>query len=429
MIRAIAPVATLLLGVAILLTGQGLQGVLLPVRATLEQFSTIAVGFIGATYFLGFTFGCWKGPGLIQRAGHVRVFAAMTALASASPLLHGLWVNLWTWGVLRLITGFCFAVLYVVIESWLNERSTNENRGRIFSAYILINMTVLAVGQQMLLLQDPKQLDLFAIASVLVSLAAVPVLMSRRAAPRQVEDTQVDFRALYRTSPAGVLGSLASGLANGSFWALAAVFTAAYSSDLSLTAWFMTAAVLGGAAGQFPLGWLSDRVDRRHVLVGISGASFAVALAMWLLASHLPFSGILALGFLWGGVAFPVYSISTAHANDRADPERYVMVSSGLLLAYGIGAITGPFIASSVMTWLGAGALFLYTSVIHAALSLYVLMRSLRRRPDAPQQHTEFNDALTAVITASVVYEREEAHSGDPEWQAASRRTEEDFDS
>jgi MFS family permease len=166
MIRALASVAALLLGVAILLTGQGLQGVLLPVRASLESFSTVAIGVIGATYFLGFTAGCWMGPDLIRRAGHVRVFAAMTALASAAPLLHGLWINLWSWGLLRVISGFCFAVLYVVIESWLNERATNENRGQIFSAYILINMTVLAVGQQILLLDDPQELNLFALAKI-----------------------------------------------------------------------------------------------------------------------------------------------------------------------------------------------------------------------------------------------------------------------
>ena len=154
MIQIITPIATLLLGIAILLTGQGLQSVLLPVRANLEGFSTLSVGFIGAAYFLGFTLGCWKGTALIRNVGHVRVFAAMTALASASPLLQGLWVNIWSWGALRILTGYCFAVLFVVIESWLNERSTANNRGTVFSAYVFINMTVLALGQQLLLLQD-----------------------------------------------------------------------------------------------------------------------------------------------------------------------------------------------------------------------------------------------------------------------------------
>jgi MFS family permease len=409
MIRALTSVAALLLGVAILLTGQGLQGVLLPVRASMENFSTVAIGFIGATYFLGFTAGCWVGPELIRRAGHVRVFAAMTALASASPLLHGFWVNLWSWGVLRVVSGFCFAVLYVVIESWLNERSTNDNRGQVFSAYILINMTVLAVGQQMLLLRDPQELDLFAMISVLVSLAAVPVLMSRAESPRTMEeDHVVDFRGLYRTSPAGMLGSLASGLANGSFWAMAPVFATALSGELWLSAWFMTVGVLGGAAGQFPLGWLSDRVDRRYVLVSISLLSMLFGLAIFGLSSALSNPLILTLGFFWGVFAFPVYSISAAHANDRADPETYVMVSSGLLLMYGLGAVVGPFFASAFMTVFSASALFLFTAIIHILLAAYVWLRSLRRGQAPGKDQTEFNDALTAVVTASTVYEEEE---------------------
>lgn len=404
--RAVASVATLLVGVAILLTGQGLQGILLPVRATLEGFSTLGVGFIGATYFLGFTAGCWKGPGLIVRAGHVRVFAAMTALASASPLIHGLWVNLWTWAGLRLITGFCFAVLYVVIESWLNERSSNENRGQVFSAYILINMTVLAVGQQMLLLADPAQLDLFALASVLVSLAAVPVLMSRSEAPRPTEEARVDFRKVMRNSPAGMLGSLASGLANGSFWALAPVFTTAYSAEASLTAWFMTAGVLGGALGQFPLGWLSDHVDRRQVLAGISAAAALTGLAIWLTAGQVGLLAILGLGLLWGALAFPVYSISAAHANDRARPEDYVEVSSGLLLMYGVGAVAGPFLAAAAMQLSRPAGLYLFTALVHTALLLYVWIRRAQR-DGATQRQSEFSDALTSVITASHVFDEE----------------------
>ena len=163
--QALAPVAALLIGVSILLTGQGLQGTLLPVRASLEDFSTLAIAVIGAAYFLGFTLGCLKGGQLVKSVGHVRVFLAMTALASATPLIHGLVLNPLAWGLLRFLTGFCFAVLYVVIESWLNEQSSNENRGIVFSTYVMITMTVLAVGQMMTLLYDPNGLELFVVAS------------------------------------------------------------------------------------------------------------------------------------------------------------------------------------------------------------------------------------------------------------------------
>lgn len=407
MIRAITPVAALLIGAAILLTGQGLQGILLPVRANLEGFSTLAIGFIGAFYFLGFTLGCWKGATLIRRVGHVRVFAAMTAIASASPLIHGLWVNLWSWGVLRFLSGFCFAVLYVVIESWLNEQSSDENRGTVFSAYILINMTVLAVGQQMLLLDDPMTLQLFAVASVLVSLAAVPVALSTSQPPKQLADSRLYFRYAYNISPSGMLGSFSTGLANGAFWALAPVFIAVFATDLSLAAWFMTAGVLGGAAGQFPIGWLSDRIDRRYVLLGISIAGSAVSAIIWTLGTDISQNTILGLGFAWGALSFPVYTISVAHANDRADPEDYVRLSSALLLMYGIGAITGPFIASSVMTVLGATGLYIYIAVVHAVFALYVLAFSLRRKAVAPDETVDFSDSLATALTSSQVYAEE----------------------
>lgn len=404
MLRTLAPVATLLIGIAILLIGQGLQGILIPVRANLESFSTLAVGFVGATYFLGFTFGSWKGARLIARTGHVRVFAAMTALASACPLLLGLWINLWSWGLLRFLSGFCFAVLYVVIESWLNERSTNENRGKVFSVYILINMTMLAAGQQILILADPSYLNLFAIASVLVSLAAVPVALSTSETPREVEDTRLDLRYAFRTSPAGMLGSLSSGLTNGAFWALAPLFIAHYSNEVSMVAWFMTAVVLGGAAGQFPIGHLSDRIDRRRVIAAISVAGAVICMGIVLLVGRASDLVILAMGFIWGTMTYPVYSISVAHANDRADPETYVIISSALLMMYGIGAVSGPFLASAVMTFMGAPGLYVYTGVVHALFAFYVLFVSMRKAAASRKSKAGFDEALASALTTSNVY-------------------------
>jgi len=407
MIRAISSVAALLFGTAILLTGQGLQGTLLPVRATLENFSMLSIGVMGTTYFLGFTYGCWKGSVLIRGVGHARVFAAMTAIASATPLLHGLFVDPWVWSFLRFVSGFCFAVLYIVIESWLNERSTNENRGSIFSAYILINMTVLGVGQQMLLFYDPVHLSLFALTSVLVSLAAVPVALSKSENPPPVEDTRLDFRYLYRISTVGMLGSLGCGLANGSFWALAPAFSVSTSGDISLTANFMTAVVFGGAVSQWPLGWLSDRMDRRIVLGSISMAGVIIGALLWLLAGQLSHIGLIVLAALWGAMAFPVYSIAVAHANDRADAGSFVMVSAGLLLMYGIGAIVGPFLASAMMTFGSPGSLFLFTGIIHVLLAIYVITRRFIRPQPPMAEHRPFSEALASTQTKSQVYEDE----------------------
>jgi MFS family permease len=408
MIRVLSSVAPLLLGVAILLTGQGLQGTLLPVRANLEGFSTLSIGLMGGAYFFGFTLGCLRGSTLLRRVGHIRVFAAMTAAASAVPLLHGLWVETWLWWVLRFVTGYCFAVLYVVSESWLNEQATNETRGMVFSAYTLITLTVLAVGQQMLLLYDPQQMALFAIASAIVSMAAIPVVLSVAPTPHQAEEkVRLDLRRLFRISPAGALGCLASGLANGPFWALAPVFVAGYSSDVSLAAWFMTAAVLGGALGQWPLGFWSDRVDRRWVIAFAALMGLLVGLATWLFFSHMSPVLLMTLGAAWGAVAFPLYAVSVAHSNDHARPGEYVMISSGLLLMYGIGAIAGPFMASLAMQWVGDGGLFLYTAVIHVLLLGYVAFRFVKREPVHEEEHGKFVDALAGTQTASHVYEDE----------------------
>ena len=211
----LAKVAALLFGVAILLTGQGLQGTLVPTRAALEGFSTVTIGVIGAAYFLGFTIGCLRGGTLIRSVGHVRVFAAMTAAASAAPLLLGLWAEPLMWGVLRFLTGFCFAVIYVVIESWLNGSTTNETRGGVFSVYVFITLTVMALGQLMLLLYDPRELELFVVASILVSSALIPVVLSRSDEPQKPQEVHLNLRRLFELSPSGATSCFVAGLTNG----------------------------------------------------------------------------------------------------------------------------------------------------------------------------------------------------------------------
>lgn len=411
----LAPVAALLISVSILLAGQGLQGTLLPVRASLENFPTLAIGIMGAAYFLGFTFGCLRGGELVQRVGHVRVFLAMTALASAAPLLHGLVLDPIAWGLLRALTGFCFAVLYIVIESWLNESSTNENRGTVFSVYVMITLTVLAAGQMMTLLYDPAGLELFLIASVLVSLGAIPVALSLSPSPEQPTTVELDMRRVFQISPTGAIGCLAVGLANGAFWSLAPVFTAGVSTNLSLAAWFMSAAVIGGALSQWPLGYFSDRFGRRKIIIGATLFGIAVAAGIAFSGNNLGFGQVNLLGAAWGTVAFPLYAIAVAHANDHAEPEDYVMVSSGLLLMYGLGAIAGPFLASFSMSYFGAVGLFLFTAVVHGALLAFVVLRMLQRRSKPNDRHIPFSDALATTHTASQVYEEEYQHNVEAE--------------
>ncbi|MEM7277063.1 MAG: MFS transporter [Pseudomonadota bacterium] len=413
MLKALSPVSALLVGVAILLTGQGLQGTLVPVRAGLEAFSTFSIGLIGAAYFLGFTLGCLYSGKLLRRVGHVRVFAAMTATASAVPLLHGLLAEAWVWGALRGITGFCFAVLYVVIESWINERASNENRGVIFSSYVVITLTVMAAGQMMLLLYDPMELAVFAIASVLVSMAALPVALSTASAPPQPLEFKLDLKELFRTSPTGTLGCLCAGLANGAFWSLAPIFTASESSNTDLASWFMTGTVIGGALGQWPLGYLSDKIGRRKVLVFATIAGIVAGVVLTSASSSPDFLKVSLLGACWGAAAFPLYSVSVAHANDYAQADDFVNISSGLLLMYGVGAIVGPPLASALMTNMGGGGLFAFATGTHVALLLYVLLRTTQRDSAPAENQIAFTDALAATYTASSVYEEEVQNEDD----------------
>ena len=403
--HSLAPVAALLISASILLMGQGLQGTLLPVRATLEDFSTITIGLMGAGYFFGFTLGCLQGGKLISSVGHVRVFLAMVALASAAPLLHVLVVQPWAWILLRLVTGFGLAVVYVVIESWLNERATNENRGMIFSAYAMITLSVLAVGQLMMLLYDPSGMQLFAIASVLVSIAAIPIALSTSPMPDTPHTVSIDIPAIFSFAPIGALGCLATGLANGAFWSLAPVFTWGMSQETSHAAWFMTWAVVGGAIAQWPLGIVSDRIGRRPLLVALplTGAVFGIGLVLGADTGSLKVISL--LGAAWGMSAFPLYAISVAYSNDYADPQNYVTVSGSLLLIYGLGATIGPFAASAVITLVGFRGLFAFGAAIHLLLAGYAILRMTRVPLTAPEEAIPFSDALAATQTASSVYE------------------------
>ncbi|KHE93450.1 MAG: MFS transporter [Candidatus Scalindua rubra] len=393
-------VTALLFGVAILLTGQGLQGTLVPTRAALEDFSTVTIGVIGASYFLGFTIGCLRGGELLQAVGHVRVFAAMTAAASATPLVLGLWTDPWLWGALRFLTGFCFAVLYMVIESWLNGCTSNETRGGVFSIYIFIKLTVMVLGQLMMLMYDPRELELFVIASVLVSSALIPVVLLRSEAPEKPQVVHLDLRRLFKISPSGATSCFAAGLTNGSFWTISAIFASQVTGDTDSAAWYMTSGVIGGAICQWPLGILSDRLDRRRVLAITALSAGVVGIVLALGGARMPEFSLMLLGALWGGMAFPLYSVAVALTNDHARHDEYVQVSGGLLLLYGIGAVAGPLLAALMMGVLGSGGLYVFSSAVHLSLFAYIGMRALKPLPIPTEQQSDFGDALTSTQTA-----------------------------
>lgn len=403
--KALAPVAALLLSVALVLMGNGLQGALLPLRAGIDGQTALEIGILGSSYFLGFGAGCYMAAYFIERSGHIRAFAAAVALASTTALLHALVTDPLVWWMLRAMTGFCFAVIYTVIESWLNDKSDDANRGTIFSVYTIINLTVLTIGQFMLVFGDPSEFPLFTIASILVSLSAIPVALSRAEAPAPPQQTRLRLGHLYRLSPAGTVGAFAVGTANGTFWALGPIYAAQSLPGLSGTeavAFFMSAVVLGGALGQWPLGRWSDRLDRRLVIVAAACCAAGAGGALFFLSAALG-PGLIALAALFGFFAFPLYALSVAHTNDVIDRSAYVEAASGLLLLYGIGAVIGPLIAATLAGFTEVRTIFAFTAAVHVALVLFIAYRIARRTPSEEPDQPSFSESLIAAQTVSPI--------------------------
>ena len=387
--RLITPIAALLLSVFILFLGNGLQGTILPIRGGFEYFSSVELGVLGAVYYAGFTIGCLVGPWAVRRAGHIRAFAVFTTIASSSAIMHAMFVDPFPWYFFRGLTGLCFAGIFMVIESWLNENSSNENRGQVLSIYQIVSLGALTGGQLLINLANPGGFELFALITVLISLAIVPVSLTTATQPAPIQQFRLRLRWLYRISPVGAMGCLTVGFANGAFWGLAPVF--AQRSDLTLEqiSYFMSAAIIGGALFQWPLGRLSDRIDRRYV-VTIACVCGALAGAGLAYVGGRSFESLLVLGLVFGGFAFPLYSLCIAHANDMVEPGDRVDVSSGLLLIFGIGAVLGPFIASAVMDLAGHRAMFLYTAAVHLMMAAFTVYRTRRREAVAPAERDDF---------------------------------------
>ena len=381
------PVTALLAAAAILLMGNGLLGVLIPVRADFEAFSRLQIGLMGSGYYAGLMAGCFLGPLVIARVGHIRAFVAFTAVATITPLLHAIWTEPIAWTTLRALNGVCFAGLFMGIESWLSGSSSMETRGRVLASYTVVNLTVVTLGMQMMGLASPKGFELFSLVAILYSLAAVPVALTRTSAPSPPRTGKLRLVWLFGVSPAAVAGCFFTGIANSGFWTLAPLYGRSAGFSLTEVAMFMTVAVLGGAASQWPIGYLSDRVGRRPLLVTVGVIAAVAGVGLYILSTSSPVI-IFPIAILYGSCAFPVYTLCVAHANDLVRKKRAVEVSSGLLLTFSIGAVIGPVIAAFVMSKAGHGALFLHSAVAHLLIAVVMLIR-VRLRPKLPAENKE----------------------------------------
>ncbi|WP_376695670.1 MFS transporter [Wenzhouxiangella sp. EGI_FJ10305] len=360
--RSIIAIFTLLFGIGLMLAGNGLIGTLLGVRGGIEGFSTSVLGMIMAGYFSGFVAGTFIVPRLIRGAGYVRTFAALASICSVTVLLHGLYPDPLIWFIARAAAGVCIVGIYIIIESWLNEQTTNEQRGHIFSAYMTTTFVGLGIGQLLLQTGDVNTLQLFALGSVLMSVGLVPVAFTRVQEPPLVEAHRLGLRRLYEASPLGVVGALFSGVGTGAFWGLAPVMAAGIGLDPAGISGFMALSIFGGALVMWPIGSLSDRLDRRKVLAWVClMTGFAALGALWLINWDARL--ILLAGFLYGATGFSMYSLSAAHTNDHIGTEHMLEATSSLQLLYGSGAIIGPLSAGFLMQWLGPPVLLAFIGV------------------------------------------------------------------
>ncbi len=360
--------------------GDGLQGTLLAVRADQEGFPTTVTGLIMSSFYVGFLSGSVLTPKVMVQVGHIRTFAALAALASATILVHAVFVQISVWIGLRLISGFCFAGLYVVAESWLNDRATNRTRGQLLSMYMVVTYAGVGVGQLFLNLADPRGYPLFVLTSVLISLAVVPLLLSANKTPKFEESISISLKDLYRISPLGIVGMFMVGLVTATFFALGPVYGQRLGLDLKSISYFMASAVIGTVILQWPIGALSDRYDRRIVLT-ITTLLTALA-AFTCVPASLQQNSMLILYLsvsLFAGLALPLYSVCIAYTNDHLTPNQMISASGALVLVGGLGAVIGPILVAIVMDQFGNNGFFWSMGTVHLVTGLFAFYRMTKR--------------------------------------------------
>lgn len=385
MLAALRSAWPLFVGILLLMVGNGLLVTALTLRGSALGFGETAIGLMQAAYPAGSIVGCLVAPRLVAGVGHVRVFAALASLASTASLLHLLTADPWSWSAFRALSGFCFAGLYVVAESWLNGRAENAIRGSLLSVYFVSQTGGSALGQLLLMLAPPDGLLAFLLVSLLLSVALVPVMLTSSAAPTYAVPERLTLSALYRISPMGLTGALLNGAAQGAVYISLALYGDAVGLEPGAVGLLVGAAVVGGVVLQFPLGRLSDHVDRRLVIAVVAG--LAVPLCLALAADAAPAPAMLYAGVgLLGGLTLPIYSLAVAHTNDQLTPGQLVPASGALVLALGCGIVVGPILGALAIQAMGPAGVFHVIGAIQGLTALVAIVRIWRgsARPISP---------------------------------------------
>jgi MFS family permease len=367
------PILPLFVGLALLMLGNGLLGSLLGLRAELEGFPTVVIGVVMAMYYVGFLFGSLTIPRRLVTVGHIRVFAGLASLAAATALAYSLLPSPIAWGLLRFVFGLSMSGLYVTVESWLNDRASNETRGRLLSIYMLVITFGLGFGQLLLGIDDPLNATLFILVGILISLAVVPIALFRIPVPEETIPVEFSVAALVRTAPLGALAVVMSGAADSAVLSLGAVYGTRVGMNPGNVGVFMAASLIGAAATQYPLGYLSDRLPRRRVVLAV--AVGAVTIAVVGAVAGLDGVWLFILVAAYGSLAFPMYSLAVSLINDVIPANQLVAAAAGIVFIYGVGSVAGPLVVSVLMEILGPAGYFWGLAAFFLPLAAYAFAR------------------------------------------------------
>lgn len=379
---SIRPLIPLLIAAGVLLAGNGLQGTLIALRGAAEGFSASTIGFMGTTYFIGFLVGCLVVPALLRSVGHIRTFAALAAIAASASLALVLIVEPVTWMAMRMIIGFCFAGLFMTVDSWINSGVSNKDRASVLSIYRIIDIVAVTGSQYLIPVFGAGGFTIFALMAMMICLSLVPVSVADRSNPEPPEAFGLDLRSVWLTSPLACLGCVAIGLTNSAFRLVGPIYAKDIGLSVADVATFMSAGILGGAILQYPMGYMSDRGDRRYVLLFATTGAVLSGLGITYLAGNSPYLNFVGI-FLFGAFSLPLYSLAAAHANDHATKGQFVQIAAGLLFFFSMGATIGPVTAAAMVEIGGPKLLFNYISFVHGLLILATIYR-MRARGAVP---------------------------------------------
>lgn len=404
MYNQLLPVAAILASAFLMLMGLGIGVVIIPLRAVAEGWSSTTLAWIGTSYAVAFTAGSVIIPRLVRRVGHVRVFGVIQAMLCASFLLHVLVVHPLAWAFFRAMAGLVTVGSYMIMESWINERVSNENRGAVLSTYMVVSMAGVAAGQYVAPLGSATSYEMFLVAGLFFCAALMPIALTSAQSPQPLTEVSIDPRGLFRRSPAAAVGSFLSGIIFANWVYFGPVYGQQTGFSSLAVATMLTSAMIGGMIFQFPLGKLSDRIDRRYVMIiaGLVGAGVCLFLT---LATPAPQWVVFAGTFILGSVLFPVYSLAVAHANDYAEPEEFVKVSGGLLVVYGLGNMVGPQLGGRLMDAIGPSGLFVSLGLTFAAYGAYAFWRTMRREGLPAEERVDFQILPSPAVQTPETYQ------------------------